>query len=523
MPTYTTPGVYVTESALAPLTQPTTSGTAAVFFGEANRGPTTATLIQDWPTYKNTYGDLTNSSDLGYAVYHYFANGGRNCYVVRVVASAAAVATSASVPYYPTGSGAASASLFSLTTTSKGAWGNSVTVSVAKGNIPGTASTYGTFALVVFNNGVEVERWTELTRDPNGSRYAPAVINTYSKYVNVTSTAGVSSISTAATSASEDWFTGARTFTGGSDGTIAPDTDYPLFKDTIDIIDGPLILNVVGKASTTIVTAFGTKAKDRGDSILIVDPVLGDADYATLETTVANLNSVTPQNYIALYTPMLKMIDPAKSGPGAVRTTYPGGAVCGLIVRTETERTVAKAPAGYAADIRGALGLSVTLTDDQIGRLYSGVDANGVPAQRPQANSFKVVPGGGITVYGARTMTKVTPDKHISVRRTLNHVKYNLKALTRFAVFEPNDLNLWNTLNLTISGFLNELWRSGALKGNRSSDAFYVVCDSTNNSSVSMDNGQVNIQVGVALLTPAEFIVIDVSQWTGGSNTVETL
>lgn len=507
MPKYSTPGVYVTEAQLSSLTTNTVGGTAAVFFGEATRGPSAATLVTDWTTYKALYGDLTSSSDLGYAVYHYFANGGRNAYVVRVTAAAAAAAFKLAVPFYPTGSGNASASLFRADAISPGAWGNNLVLNTSAGNVVPTATAYGTFNLTVTYNGTEVERWTELTLDQNGSRYVAAVVNNYSKFIKV------SSVTAASTNAAMEWNATNQSLSAGSDGTIA-DSDYTASLTKLDVVDGTLLLNAVGKVSSMVVSAFAAKAQSRGDSFLIIDPSPTDTDFAGLQATAANLNSITGAGYAAHYTPMLKMVDPAKTGPGAIRTTYPGGAVAGLIVRTETERNVAKAPAGYAADIRGALGFSVNLTDAQIGTLYDGT---------PQVNSFKAIPGGGIVLFGARTLNKTNPDKFISVRRSLNYLKYNLKSLTQFAVFEPNDDNLWNQINLAVSSFLTEAWRSGILKGERSGDAFFVVCDSTNNTPFSRDNGQVNIQVGVALQTPAEFIVLEISQWTGGSNTVESL
>lgn len=507
MPTYSTPGVYVTEAPLTSLLTPSVGGTAAVFFGEADRGPTNATLIQDWTTYKALYGDLTSGSDLGYAVYHYFNNGGRACYVVRVVAAAATTATRAAVPYWPTGDTNASASLFSVSAISDGTWGNSLSVAVTAGNVAATATAHGTFGLVVTYNGAEVERWTELTLDPNGNRYVAAVINNYSRYITV------SNVSTTAPAVTLDWNLEVWGLSTGTDGTIA-DSDYTAALSLLDVVEGNLLLNAVGKTSSTVISAFAAKAQSRGDSFLIIDPSASDTTFSAIQATAANFNNLAGAGYAAHYAPMLKMVDPVKTGPGAVRTTYPGGAVAGLIVRTEIERTIGKAPAGYSADIRGALGLAVPLTEAQLGTLYDG---------NPQVNPFKAVPGGGIVCFGARTLNKVNPDKFISVRRTLNYIKYNLKALTQFAVFEPNDANLWNSLNLVVSGFLADLWRSGALKGERSSDAFFVVCDSSNNTAFTIDNGQVNVQVGVALQTPAEFVVIEISQWTGGSNTVETL
>ena len=526
MPTYSTPGVYVNESALANIAPTVTGGTSAVFFGSAERGPTTATLVTDWTTYKRTFGDLKNAYDLGYSVYHYFANGGRSCYVVRVVGTYDTVGGTADsvtpdaaeyldLPYYPTGSGSASAALFDVVAISDGTWGNSLSVqlealsgeggSVISGLDATTDSNYGSFTVVVKLSGTEVERWPAVTLDPDGSRYVSAVINTYSKYIRV------SGVSTSSPDSGVEYITTGFTLTGGAEGIVGPQ-DFAGRVNAIDNISGTLLLNAVGQTSSTALSPLVNKASTRGDSFVLIDPDKTSADLSDLQTTASNLSGLG--GYAAHYAPALTMVDPAKTGPGAIRTTYPCGAVAGLIVRTEVQRSVAKAPAGYNAEIRGALGTAINLSDAEIGTLYDG---------NPYVNSFKAVPGAGVVVYGARTLSRTTSDKFIPVRRTLNYLKDSLKQLTQFAVFEPNDSNLWNRVNLVVSGFLAEFYRSGGLKGDNASQAFFVVCDSTNNTASNIDQGIVNIEVGVALQYPAEFIVINLSQWTGGSNAVESV
>ena len=521
MPTYSTPGVYVNEGSLASLTQSVTGGTSAVFFGAAERGPEVATLITDWATYKRTYGDLKNAYDLGYAVYHFFANGGRACHVVRTVGTYDSeggtadsvtpdAAASLDVPYYPNGSGSASAALFDAEAMSNGTWGNSLTLSIAAGLVDTTNSAHGTFTVVVNLGGVEVERWPEVTLDPDGNRYVATVINNYSKYIKI------SGVSTTSPSASLAWITAVdnvAAFSGGTEGVVGPQ-DFAGAAYRIDVLKGTLVLNAVGQTSTTALTPLINKAVARGDSFVVIDPDKTSETLSDLQTVASNFSGLSNGGYAAHYAPALIMADPAKTGPGAIRTTYPGGAVAGLITRTEVQRSVAKAPAGFSADMRGALGLSVKLSDDDIGTLYDGT---------PYVNSFKAVPGAGVVVYGARTLARSTSDKFIPVRRTLNYLKYSLKDLTSFAVFEPNDANLWNRINITVSGFLGEFYRSGGLRGANSSQAYFVICDETNNTTTSIDQGIVNVEVGVALQYPAEFIVINLSQWTGGSNAVESL
>lgn len=510
MPTYSTPGVYVNETPLTSLTANARGVTSAAFFGIADRGPTTPTLIQDWNTYRTLFGDLTNAFDLGYAVYHFFANGGRGCYVRRVVNATAVAATKAGIPFYPSGNGSASASLFNVAAISKGTWGNNLTVDTIAGSVPTVNGTWGTFTVIVYLSGVEVERWPDVTLNVDGNRYVASVINNYSRFITV------NTVSTAAPLAVMNWDAAsvlpAFPLAGGTQAAVV-DTDYTAALSDLDGIEGALILNAVGQSTSTVVSAFIAKAASRGDSFVIIDPKASDTSLAEIQATAANFSGLSSGGYAAHYAPMLKMIDPAKTGSGAIRTTFPGGAVAGLYIRTEIERSVAKAPAGYQADIRGALGLAVPITDAGIGTLYDGT---------PQVNSFRAIPGAGVTVYGARTLNKLNPDKFINVRRTLNYLKVSLKDITRFAIFEANDDRLWNSINMQVSGFLADFHRSGGLKGARASDAFFVVCDSTNNTVSTIDQGIVNIDVGVALSYPAEFIVINLSQWTGGSNAVES-
>lgn len=507
MANYLTPGVYVNEAPLSSLALSTQGVTAAAFFGEAQRGPTTLALVPDWGTYKALYGDLTQDSDLGYAVFHFFANGGRSAYVRRVV-DAAAEGASTSVMYYPNGSGAsgASATLFSVAAISEGTWGNNLAVAVEQGTSEASDTSTGTFNVVITLSGTEVERWPDVTLDVNGNRHVASVVNNYSRYIRV------SAVSTAAADSDLEYITDAFVLGGGTESSVA-DGDYVTAVADIDAVEGNLILNPVGKNSTTVVSAFVNKAASRGDSFVIIDPAKDDANISEIQATAASFSGQASGGYAAHYAPTLIMTDPAKSGSAAIRNTYPGGAVAGLMVRTDVQRTPAKAPAGDAAELVGALALNVPLTSQQIGTLYNGT---------PQINSFRVINGAGVTVWGARTLQKINPDKFISVRRILNYVKYNVKVLNEFAVFEPNNQNLWNVVNQRTSGFLAELWEQGGLKGASASEAFYVKCDETNNTPSSMDAGIVNIEVGVAVQYPAEFIVITVSQWTGGSEAVES-
>jgi phage tail sheath protein FI len=132
-------------------------------------------------------------------------------------------------------------------------------------------------------------------------------------------------------------------------------------------------------------------------------------------------------------------------------------------------------------------------------------------------NAIKFVPGTGICVMGARTLKAGTLDKYVPTRRTLIYLKKALSDLTQFAVFEPNTPETWRRLNSTIGSFLTAFWSQGGLAGATPQQAYFVQVDSGNNPQVSIDNGELNISIGVALQRPAEFIVIKIGQFDGGT------
>jgi phage tail sheath protein FI len=83
---------------------------------------------------------------------------------------------------------------------------------------------------------------------------------------------------------------------------------------------------------------------------------------------------------------------------------------------------------------------------------------------------------------------------------------------TQYAVFEPNDMKLWEGVSRTLTGFLDGLWRNGALFGASPDQAFYVKCDAETNPPASIDEGKLVVEVGLAPVKPAEFVIFRVSQ-----------
>lgn len=532
---YSRPGVYITEGPFSTTTPVGPTVTPTAFLGTVSRGPVEPTRIDSWNQYKTLYGDLTNSSHLGYAAYHFFANGGRTAYITRVVASAAVKAKSAGVAGTINGSAVnpAAGGMFEFRAKSQGTWANWVAASSSSaekglkvylltGARDGTLSGGQplTFNIHVHFNGAEVERWTEVSLDPDSPQYAPTIVNNYSNYVDLVfgSTLGVNPALTAGVTYT---LTGTTTLlsttvlykigdatsgsdTDGTNGSIV-DADWQTALNSLDLVKGSLLINLVGQTTNTLVNMALTYAENRGNGFVIIDP---DPSQTNTAGITGLTNTYNKSSFGAVYYPMLKMPDPARSGAATLRDTYPGGAIAGLFARVEQERTVSKAPAGYGYELRNVYGLSTAFTDTQVGLLYD-----------EHVNTLKNIPGGGVISNGARTLKRTDITKYVPVRRALNYIKQNVEEIANFSVFEPNGERVWTDINTRISRFLSDFWGAGGLKGRNATEAFYIICDASNNPQYAVENGELHVEVGVALQSPAEFIIINVTQFAGGAST----
>ena len=95
----------------------------------------------------------------------------------------------------------------------------------------------------------------------------------------------------------------------------------------------------------------------------------------------------------------------------------------------------------------------------------------------------------------------------------MSYIEKSIEEGTQWAVFEPNDEDLWARVTRTVKNFLERIWRQGALFGSTPEEAFYVKCDAELNTPETMKLGQLFIEVGVSPVRPAEFVVFRVSQW----------
>lgn len=226
----------------------------------------------------------------------------------------------------------------------------------------------------------------------------------------------------------------------------------------------------------------------------------------TVEEAQAFMASISPKNsYGAVYTPWVSAPDPLGVSPAPV-SVPPSGFVAGLYAQTDARRGVWKAPAGTSAGLAGASGLVKVFTDPEQGNLNP-----------KNINVIRSFPGSGIVVWGARSIASDPEFGYIPVRRTAIMLRKSIYSGIQWAVFEPNDADLWGQLRMNITSFMMGLYRQGAFQGAAPSEAFFVKCDGETTTQGDIDRGVVNVQVGFAPLKPAEFIVVQISQKAGQS------
>ena len=216
--------------------------------------------------------------------------------------------------------------------------------------------------------------------------------------------------------------------------------------------------------------------------------------------------------YAALYYPWLSIPDPFPELLTDVRdyAVPPAGHVLGVYARTDIERGVHKAPANEV--VRGITGLRRKVNKEQQDVL------NPYPVNVNVIRDFREE-NRGIRVYGGRVITSDPDWKYVNVRRLLIFLEASIDRGLQWVVFEPNSEPLWARVRRVISNFLTVVWRNGALEGTAPDEAFFVRCDRTTMTQTDIDSGRLIIQVGVAPVKPAEFVIVRIGLWTARSDT----
>jgi phage tail sheath protein FI len=508
MPTYLTPGVYVEEvpSGSMPLTA---AGTAvAAFIGYTAKAPADdprdpegqrPRMVTNWTQYKRLYGGFTNSALLPQAVYGFFQNGGGRCYIVRIPHR-----KSARGELPQAADGAKTLEFVSL------AEDAALTVEVEPNAIPkDKPDTKPTFDVKVSRDAEVKEHFKELSLG-KGPRNAATVINEVSSLIEVITAVDDATLPVKAQKITLD---------PPAAQTVAVDT----FNGDAERREGVEGLVIADDVTMVMVPDLWTAAKnadgtdyDRdmwvGVQKAVIAHCQNEANRMAILDTPPDLNAQQVRawsdsvgydsKFATLYYPWLKVDNPAGTNGNKTIAVPPCGHMAGIWARSDATRGVWKAPANETV-------LSAIDVVEPITKLEQELlNPEGI-------NAIRSFGSRGLKVWGARTLSKTDPSwRYINVRRLFNMIETTIMDGTQWVVFEPNDQALWQRVNRTVSSFLLGLWRDGALFGATPDEAFFVKCDRETNPPESIDEGKLVVEVGIAPVKPAEFVIFRISQKT---------
>ena len=471
------PGLYFQEVAGTPPVEGVSTATAG-FVGIAQKGRVgEAVLVTNWSQFLKEFGGFINNSYLAYAVRGFFENGGSRAYIVRAVHydvdeetgahnKASDVATTQLL--------AGTEPVLNVNAKNDGAWGNDIKVEVLAGEVEGK------FTLNVYYKDELVESYKEVDMETiEVETKTSAFIEVIAKGDTVPDT------------------TPKTALVGGLNGIEGMvDEDYKYSLTAFDSVPVNL-LAIPGVTSIGVQKGLLDYATARGDVFAVTEVPMGLGIKEARDYVVKEANLST--EFGAIYYPFIQVSDPIGLGKNPTKLVPPSGHIIGAIARTDNSAGVWRAPAGTDVKLLGVLGLEYNMSDAEQDILNPVC-----------INAIRAFDGEGICIWGTRTLSN-GEYKYIPVRRLINFIEQSLKANMLWTVFKPNDETLWGMIKSTVEGFLNSIWSQGGLKGARANDAFFVKCDSENNTPDVIEQGRVFVDIGVAPQKPAEFIVFRIS------------
>lgn len=300
-------------------------------------------------------------------------------------------------------------------------------------------------------------------------------------------------------------------FSGGSNGTFDA-TNYGRSQFTSPLLSpanqGVFALDKVEELMQVVIPDFAGDIQITKDLMDYVDgreslPAGGDRfavlmvpQASTAQEAVDFLRFDVGQNskFAAMYWPWIRIADPLASNRPV--SFPPLGHIAGIYARTDSQKNVGKAPGGTVdGSLRFILGLETPTTQGERDLVY--------PAR---INPLVSSPQTGLAVWGVRTTSLQSEWRYINARRLFMFVERSVFNSTHWIVFENNGPALWSRIQAQINGFLTALFNDGLFAGTTPQQAFFVTVDETNNSTASVELGQVIIDVGIAPNRPAEFV-----------------
>ncbi|MEG2104792.1 MAG: phage tail sheath subtilisin-like domain-containing protein [Oscillospiraceae bacterium] len=562
MAEYLSPGVYVEEYDSSPRAIEGVGTSTAGFIGMTVKGPTIGApvLCTSFSDFQRQFGGYLSEYSHGEfrflppSVEQFFVNGGTRCFISRVIPEDAKVAVGAT-------------DAISLSAKNEGKWGNRILITFTtvnkrklqlirkEGEMVYVAKNCSGFAegdivefagelnriSALYENTITFER--EFAGDPVDNALVPKALlysvemdlavryegetefynsislNTTapnylaeklsaSNLVVVNSVTATDDIVNPVTAIlGEGKLAGSIAFTGGSDGSM--DTvnagvfigadGGPGKRSGINAFKENTVASIIAVPGVTIpevIVSLVAHCENEASRFAILDV----PQNLVKTNDIIDYRAIVDSTYAAFYHPWIQIFDPITKKPGFVP---PSGAIAGVYSRTDVSRGVHKAPANETVQCSG---LSVNYnTGEQDILNPAGV------------NLIRALPGQGIRVWGARTASSNANFKYVNVRRLFIFVEQSIKNATNWVVFEPNNSSLWARVQMTVSSFLENLFRAGMFSGETPSEAYFVDIGPSTMSRDDIMNGRLICEIGIAPSRPAEFVIFRVTQFTSES------
>lgn len=559
MAEYLSPGVYVEEFDSSPRAIEGVGTSTAGFIGMTVKGPSIGapSLVTNFADFQRQFGGYLSEYThgdyryLAYAVEQFFVNGGTRCYVSRVIPENAKVAT-------------AKAGILTLRAANEGKWGNRILVSFATVNkrkmqlvAKEGDMVYKAKSVVGFAEGDLVEFAGELNRISaifddvitfekefsgdvvdtalvpkavvysvemdvtvryesdietySGLSLNPSAPNYLADKLNASNLLAVEELEPAPEIANpvslicgEGKLAGSVAFSGGSDGTMDAvnagtyigEDKGPGKRTGIQSFKENTVASIIAIPGITIpevVISLITHCENEQNRFAILDIPKDKVKVGD----ILEYREMVDSSYAAMYHPWVQVFDPVTKKPGFVP---PSGSVAGVFSRTDVARGVHKAPANETVQCTG---LSVGYNNGE----QDILNPAGV-------NLIRALPGQGIRIWGARTASSNSNFKYVNVRRLFIYVEQSIKNATNWVVFEPNNSSLWSRVQMTVSAFLDGMFRAGMLSGDAPNEAYFVDIGPNTMSRDDIMNGRLICEIGIAPSRPAEFVIFRVTQFT---------
>ena len=557
MAEYFTPGVYVEEYDNSPRSIEGVGTSTAGFIGFAEKGPTIGapSLVTSFKSFTKQFGGFLSQFThgryryLANSVEQFFINGGTRCFVSRVSPQDAAAAKK-------------ELGILTAEAANEGKWGNRVQISLStvqrrkmqliaesgtgyiaksvegfrEGDLVEVNGEYNRIATIydntvtfeaaftgkVVDKGIipktvlylvtvdvsiryndEVENYGELSFNTASPNYIASQLSK-SELVKVSVEQPEKLGNPVEAVFGEGIQRGMLTLEGGLDGSmdkvtpltfIGQDNGPGKRTGIQSFLENSMVsmIAVPGITDPEVIVSLTAHCENLKSRVAVFD--MPEDMYKTKD--LIEYRGIIDSSYGAMYHPWIQVFDRSSNKSDFVP---PSGAVMGVYSRTDMNRGVHKAPANEIVFCTG-LRVNYTRAEQDI------LNPEGV-------NLIRSIPGQGIRVWGARTASSNTAFKYINVRRLFIYVEESIKANTNWVVFEPNDATLWQRVSLTISSFLDSMWRTGMLAGASPREGYFVEIGPSTMSRDDIMNGRLICNIGIAPSRPAEFVIFRVTQHT---------